>query len=95
MFWHADEFSALGELWLECCRIGLADNSQAGKLRFATAAMCALRQGRDPMRLFASMVNRGEVRTGEGLKVALEDEDRAIRVINGTGTGPMPRDTSL
>jgi len=93
MRWGQDtafpEILYLQALYAECCRRGIADPSEAGALRFATAAVCALRQGRNPIRLFARMVNSGQVFTGHGLKVAMQDEDAALAMMRG-GFGPAP-----
>lgn len=72
---------ALAALYVQCREIGLADNSEAGWIRFVAAAFAAVRDGREPRALFASMVNSGAVRSGEQLYVTLEDEDAAVRLI--------------
>jgi len=93
MYWARNPFNptqrCLQQLYAECCRLGLADASEAGALRFATAAVCALRQGRNPIRLFAAMVNSRQVLTGVELKVALQDEDAARAMLRGA-PGPSP-----
>jgi hypothetical protein len=68
-------------LYRRCVQIGLADDCEAGKLRFLATAVHARRIGKDPRRLFASIVNSGRVRTGQDLPITCSDEDEARRML--------------
>jgi hypothetical protein len=93
MYWQANPFCqtapTLHDLYVECCRLGLADGSSDGALRFATGAACALRQGAEPAKLFATMVNTGQMRQGGELKYAIQDEEAALSMMRGRA-GPQP-----
>jgi hypothetical protein len=81
----------LSELYVACVDVGLARATEHGRHQFWAAAECALRQGRDPCKLFASMVNGGDFIEGGSLWVTGHDEDAASARLKRRSYDEAPR----
>lgn len=97
MYWQRDPFTGnehcLAWLYGECRRLGLADSSADGAVRFCTAAVFALRKARrNPAGYFHRLIRGEFVQAGTGRPFPAGDEDLARAMIAKGASAPPPSD---